>query len=51
MWLLMGNRICKGLSCQVEDVIETGQSYDYYFINHGFNNYEFLWKRPTDDRR
>ena len=25
-------------------------SYDYYFINHGFNDYEFLWKRPTVDR-
>lgn len=26
-------------------------SYDYFFINHGFNNYEFLGKRPTRDRR
>ena len=26
-------------------------SYDYFFINHGFNDYEFLGKRPTKDRR
>lgn len=30
---------------------KNSKSYDYYFINHGFNDYEFLWKRPTADRR
>ena len=25
--------------------------YDYYFINHGFNDYEFLGKRLTKARR
>lgn len=28
----------------------TSPSYDYYFINYGFDDYEFLWKRPTADR-
>lgn len=26
-------------------------SYAYYFINHGFNEYEFIGKLPTADRR
>jgi hypothetical protein len=26
-------------------------SYEYQFINHGFNNYEFVAKYPTPDRR
>ncbi|MBO4396455.1 MAG: hypothetical protein J5819_08940 [Eubacterium sp.] len=26
-------------------------SYEYYFINHGFNDYEFTAKFPTEDRR
>ena len=26
-------------------------SYDYYFINRGFDNYEFYAKIPTIDRR
>ena len=26
-------------------------SYDDFFINHGFNDYEFFGKRPTKDRR
>lgn len=26
-------------------------SYEYVFINHGFNWYEFIDKRPTADRR
>lgn len=25
--------------------------YDYYFINHGYNEYEFLGKRLTRTRR
>ena len=29
----------------------TSPSFDYYFINHGFNEYEFIGKNPTDDRR
>ncbi len=26
-------------------------SYEYVFINHGFDNYEFIDKQPTSDRR
>ena len=26
-------------------------SYEYIFINYGFDSYEFISKRPTTDRR
>ena len=26
-------------------------SYEYIFVNHDFDNYEFLGKNPTSDRR
>ncbi len=26
-------------------------SYAYVFVNHGFDNYEFIEKKPTKDRR
>ena len=26
-------------------------SYEYHFLNYGFNNYEFVGKFPTKDRR
>ena len=29
----------------------SSKAYDYYFINHGFNEYEFLGKRPTQSKR
>ncbi len=26
-------------------------SYEYFFINYGFDNYQFIGKYPTKDRR
>ena len=39
--------------CQIETHSHkvNSASYEYHFINYGFNNYELIAKYPTIDRR
>ena len=43
-----GKRYCRIYSHSYQS---DSPSYVYHFINHGFDNYEFVAKYPTPDRR